>query len=363
MPFGRLHEEAAGDSKLLALTNAAWRMWGMGLIYCQKNLTDGFISESAIDTWAIREQKGQRLRDVAKELCTPQVPGKSALWEKVDGGYLVHDYLQWNDSKAQILAMREIGKTRRQLYSDVELLTAVRERDGSACRYCGRPVNWRDRRGPGGATYDHVDPTGCNSLENLVIACRGCNSSKGPRSLAECGMRLLPAPNPDPTYVPSNSESKSVLEIEHARASGRGTWSVDQQEENVSAASSPPRRGSGGVFAGALPREHTTHAACDETFARCVPSAVHAKLVNLLSPKHRGDRGAAGEALHAWYPTVWASLPADFVMGDAFKFWQGKFDARFASQEVGATGNTRRSGVPNADETRDQQRRLKQVES
>jgi hypothetical protein len=54
MPFGRLHEEAAGEDKLLILSDAAWRMWGMGLIYCQKNLTDGFIDERAIELWGVK---------------------------------------------------------------------------------------------------------------------------------------------------------------------------------------------------------------------------------------------------------------------------------------------------------------------
>lgn len=92
-------------------------------------------------------------------------------------------------------------------------------------------------------------------------------------------------------------------------------------------------RGSG-VFAGALPREHLTHVACDPTFSRCVPQAVHGKLVNALSPKHNGDRDAADRALREWYPTVWQALADDFVMGDAFRFWQGRFDAAFASKDA-----------------------------
>jgi hypothetical protein len=114
MPFGRLHEEAAGDSKLLALSDGAWRMWGMGLIYCQKNLTDGFIAANAIATFGVRGP-GKRSIDpdvVARELCTEQVPGKAPVWEKVDGGYRVHDYLEWNDSKDEILKMRQDKRDR-----------------------------------------------------------------------------------------------------------------------------------------------------------------------------------------------------------------------------------------------------------
>lgn len=109
-----------------------------------------------------------------------------------------------------------------------------------------------------------------------------------------------------------------------------------EQEGRAPHASAKPSNGrtGSGVMGGALPREHLSHAACDETYSRCVPRAVHDKLANLLAPKHAGDRAAAGEALRGWYPTVWATLPVDFVMSDAFKFWQGRFDAAFATKDA-----------------------------
>ncbi len=80
---------------------------------------------------------------------------------------------------------------------------------------------------------------------------------------------------------------------------------------------------------------HLDHAACDTTLSYCVPSAVHRKLADSLAPRHGGDRDAAKDALQAWYPTVWATLPDGFTMGDAFRFWQGRFDAKFATPEAG----------------------------
>jgi hypothetical protein len=67
----------------------------------------------------------------------------------------------------------------------------VRERDGSFCRYCALPVNWSDRKGPSGATYDHVDPTKRATPDNIVVSCRACNSQKGFRTPAEAGMVLI----------------------------------------------------------------------------------------------------------------------------------------------------------------------------
>ncbi len=110
--------------------------------------------------------------------------------------------------------------------------------------------------------------------------------------------------------------------------------------------------GRGSVLDGALPRDHKHHAVCDPSYSRCVPYAVHDKLTNLLAPKHQGDRTAAKAELQAWYATVWASLPADFVMGEAFRFWQARFDAAFASKDTAAAKpNEPKSTVPSADRT------------
>lgn len=64
---------------------------------------------------------------------------------------------------------------------------AVMERDGNACRYCGRAVllRWPIRGRPGRAddlTLDHVVPLargGSSKRDNLVVACRACNAAKG----------------------------------------------------------------------------------------------------------------------------------------------------------------------------------------
>jgi hypothetical protein len=120
---------------------------------------------------------------------------------------------------------------------------------------------------------------------------------------------------------------------------------------------------SDGAAAGMHPKDHLKHAACDDTFSHCVPTAVHAKLSDLLAPKHGGDRQAASAALKAWYPSVWASLPAEFVMGEAFRFWQGRFDAAFATADPSAAKrvNEPRSTVPGADKTTEYLRSQRQA--
>ncbi|AFY70177.1 HNH endonuclease [Thalassoporum mexicanum PCC 7367] len=64
----------------------------------------------------------------------------------------------------------------------------VLRRDNHSCQYCGAAKH---------LTLDHVMPRsrgGGHSWENLVAACERCNHSKGNRTPAEAGMRLVKQP-------------------------------------------------------------------------------------------------------------------------------------------------------------------------
>lgn len=61
------------------------------------------------------------------------------------------------------------------------LTVAVVMRDGTFCHYCGEST-LLGSSGPLGRTLDHVIPQafgGKDELDNLVLACRSCNSKKG----------------------------------------------------------------------------------------------------------------------------------------------------------------------------------------
>lgn len=64
---------------------------------------------------------------------------------------------------------------------------AVFARDGHACQYCGSPAE----------NIDHVVPRsrgGTHTWDNVVAACRPCNSRKEDRLLSETTMRLRRPP-------------------------------------------------------------------------------------------------------------------------------------------------------------------------
>ncbi len=65
---------------------------------------------------------------------------------------------------------------------------AVFHRDRGQCQYCGAAAE----------SIDHVIPRsrgGPHEWENVVAACRGCNSRKGDRLLVETSMRLTRRPH------------------------------------------------------------------------------------------------------------------------------------------------------------------------
>ena len=66
---------------------------------------------------------------------------------------------------------------------------AVFVRDNFECQYCGRPAE----------NVDHVVPKsrgGAHTWDNVVAACRPCNSRKENRSPADVGLRLRRSPQP-----------------------------------------------------------------------------------------------------------------------------------------------------------------------
>jgi hypothetical protein len=65
-------------------------------------------------------------------------------------GWLIHDWLVYQPSRAELLAKRARDRRKKELHSKLlePLRQQVRARDGSMCRYCAVPVVF----GPSGST-------------------------------------------------------------------------------------------------------------------------------------------------------------------------------------------------------------------
>ena len=186
MTWVKLDDGWPNNHKVEPLTDKAKLLYICSLCYCGRNLTDGVLNKKA--TGIVLAESGASRRHVV-EL------HEAELWDRLEDGYLVHDFLEHNPTAEEVRRRRDTLNRGKKLFRDGTLRRLIKERDGDHCRYCRRVVNWADRKGPGGATYDHVDPYGDNAVGNIVVCCRTCNSAKGQRTPDEAGMTLYPPPD------------------------------------------------------------------------------------------------------------------------------------------------------------------------
>ena len=98
MAWVRIHDGAMTHPKVVGLSDKAFRLWVWGLSYSQQHLTDGVIPAVAIPG---------RLSRAAALLSI------GGLWDARDeGGFAIHDYLDWNDGKALVVRKRQEAKER-----------------------------------------------------------------------------------------------------------------------------------------------------------------------------------------------------------------------------------------------------------
>ncbi len=162
MPWVRIDDNAIDHPKFIALSANAWRLWCEGMTYCQKHLTDGFLPRSGV--------RGMRYYSAAslKMLLAVLVPGKGPLWHDAEGGYQVHDYHDWNDSRETVIQARQDSKDRRQRWKN-RRANGVPDASGNASSDAYetpngvRGVEWSGERKPserregGAGETAHVD--------------------------------------------------------------------------------------------------------------------------------------------------------------------------------------------------------------
>lgn len=96
MPWANFDDAFTEHPKIDALTDAAFRLHVAGICYSNRHLTDGYIDANRIARLVPRYK-----RSALQELM------HGGLWLPADGGYRIHDYLDWNRSKQQIEQERE----------------------------------------------------------------------------------------------------------------------------------------------------------------------------------------------------------------------------------------------------------------
>lgn len=120
MSFAQFHDGFYRNPKVRAVEPAAAWMWTASIGYANENLTDGFIPKAALHDLAVIDAKPRA--KLVEQLVAER------LWEPCDGGWMIHDFLMWNPSKAAVLARRAANLARVNKHRD----NAATHGDGNA---------------------------------------------------------------------------------------------------------------------------------------------------------------------------------------------------------------------------------------
>lgn len=99
MAWIKVESSVARNRKFVKAGPGPSWLWLCGLAYCQEGLTDGFIPTEAIDYLGVKSA-----RHLARHLVS------AGLWDVIEGGWQVHDYLEHNKPASEV---RRIQADRR----------------------------------------------------------------------------------------------------------------------------------------------------------------------------------------------------------------------------------------------------------
>jgi hypothetical protein len=161
----------------------------------------GHMTDYNIDQGTIMMLGGSRWRQITKlairaKLLTEHRLNGNRVWRLIEDPEFIHIRL-----RAAVEWDRQRDKDRK----NPDLTNPVLLRDGDVCRYCDQVVNLDDHRGARGLTFDHRQPGQPATLDNYVVACKGCNSKRLASLDADQRWPLLPPPS-EPYYSPKTAE-------------------------------------------------------------------------------------------------------------------------------------------------------------
>jgi hypothetical protein len=105
--YAKFTLEFPGHAKILPLTDAAFRCIVEATLYSREHLTDGYLARRyAVARWGL---------EVLRELCENDPENPSLIESEEGEGWLIHDYAEIQDTKAEVEARRERNSKAGQL--------------------------------------------------------------------------------------------------------------------------------------------------------------------------------------------------------------------------------------------------------
>jgi 5-methylcytosine-specific restriction endonuclease McrA len=175
LPWFRFYDEALDDPKIQRMPPALFRYWVNVLCLANRGSPRGALPPIEDVAFALRideETAGKLMAELRRR----------GLIDDVDGAATPHNWgsrqFKGDNASQRVKAYRErisqVGGTTYLAHRD-----DVMERDGGTCVYCGATEK---------LCIDHLIPVlrgGDNEPDNLVVACKSCNSGKAGRLIEE----------------------------------------------------------------------------------------------------------------------------------------------------------------------------------
>ncbi|MFS4103828.1 hypothetical protein [Streptomyces sp. PD-S100-1] len=106
MPWVKLDDRFPSHRKIALLSDRAFRLHVSAICWCAENLTDGRISDRELAL--VTRVRG--VKATAKQL------EDAGLWDRTDDGWEIHDYLDYNPSREQVLLERKKNAERQERF-------------------------------------------------------------------------------------------------------------------------------------------------------------------------------------------------------------------------------------------------------
>jgi hypothetical protein len=106
----RIDDAFADHPKTLSLNDRAFRLHVWALCYCARHLTDGLLTFDVLFRSPFGSRSGakrDRFIGLVSDLC------ETGLWEWAEGGFAIHDYLEYNPTAAKVREDRRVAAERQ----------------------------------------------------------------------------------------------------------------------------------------------------------------------------------------------------------------------------------------------------------
>ena len=101
MPWARLDDKFHSHPTTWQVGLESNGLFARGLSYCAEHLTDGFLPEEWVWSHVPRTARSKDPRGIVRRL------EEAGLWERIEDGWVIVEYLVYNPSREQVEAERE----------------------------------------------------------------------------------------------------------------------------------------------------------------------------------------------------------------------------------------------------------------